>query len=67
MQDFGRAALLFEKLCDDGLTLACGSLAYMVEHGQGLAKDRERAKALYRKACVAGMPLACDKLRSSDP
>jgi TPR repeat protein len=42
---------------------ACNNLAWLYEHGDGVAQDKAQARSLYLRACDGGIKYACDNLR----
>jgi TPR repeat protein len=57
--DEKRAVVQWSTLCEAGDASACGSLAYLLLHGQVVEHDPVRALALSDKSCTAGYGLAC--------
>jgi hypothetical protein len=62
---YTKAALLHSKGCDLGSFRACGSLAFFMASGLGVAKDVDEAKRLNERACRGGDSKACG-IRSGD-
>lgn len=56
---------LFEYGCTEQRFMkACTTQGYLLQHGDGVAKDTEAAKELYRKACSEDEAFACNNLAS---
>jgi len=62
-QDYQKAAQLFQKACDGGEALGCGSLGILYEYGQGVRQNFTTAKQHYGKACDLGLQPGCDDYR----
>ena len=50
-KDEAKAAMLYEKACDQNFSMACSNLGYAYEKGKGVEKDLEKAIKFYEKAC----------------
>jgi TPR repeat protein len=60
--DPSKAATLFQRACDGGVTSGCVSVGLQYANGNGVARDDARAVALYSKACVAQDSAGCADL-----
>lgn len=59
---------MYKKACDFGSMPACGSLAYMYDHGQdGLERNWDAGTALYRRLCEGGDARVCGYYMGPDP
>jgi len=58
-KDFGKAAQLFQKACDNREMFGCNNLGNIYYNGYGVAKDIYKAMELYQKACDGGVKVGC--------
>ncbi len=58
-QDLDRAALMFERACHYGETIACNNLGLMISAGEGFPRDVKSAAELEEQGCNAGSSEAC--------
>ncbi len=60
--DQARAAVLYQRACEEGFQSGCSNLAVLNFLGKGVFKDLTRAIGMFDKACEAGEPTACTNL-----
>jgi len=60
--DAQRAAVLYQRACEDGVQSGCSNLATLNFLGRGVFKDLQRAVSMFEKACEGGEPSACTNL-----
>ena len=58
-RDFGKAAKVYERACDEGEVVACRHFALALASGRGIAVDRQEAGAIFAAACDAGDTPSC--------
>ncbi len=58
-QDYARAAALYERVCEAGVSEVCNSLGQIYEHVPGFDSELKRVPALYERACTAGSANGC--------
>jgi TPR repeat protein len=58
-QDFGRAASLYERVCEGGVAEVCNTLGEIYERVPGFESEAKRVPELYDRACNAGSSTGC--------
>ncbi len=58
-QSFAKAADLFDKSCELGISLGCHNLAILYSNGKGVPIDLDKSLELVEKACSMGDETAC--------
>src|SRR4051794_22028416 len=63
-RDATRDAQRYQRDCDLGSAVGCGSLGLQYEKGLGVPKDEAHAAQLYQRACDGGVLPGCNNLGS---
>jgi TPR repeat protein len=59
VQDYARAAALYERVCEAGVSEVCNTLGQIYEHVPGFESESGRVAGLYERACTAGSANGC--------
>lgn len=57
--DYQKAAVVFQKACDDGVASGCFNIGLMYHKGLGVNQNYQKALNLYKKACDNGEAGGC--------
>jgi TPR repeat protein len=58
-RDLGRAAVLYQRVCDGGVAEVCNRLGELYEHVAGFEASPEQVGALYERACAGNCEPGC--------
>ena len=61
-KEYAKAAVLFERSCNQKNGIACYNLGLMYQKGNGVKQNCAKALALYEQACKNGEPAGCENL-----
>ena len=60
--EFDKAAIQWQKACDNKNALGCYNLGVMYEEGKGPKQDYNKVADLYKQACDGGVSDSCSNL-----